>query len=104
MGAVVGPHAPIVVSVTLGVFAILIVQEGNNFAQHWRGNRKARAEYRSRKLQREIGANTLIRNKIFEPCIGRDAGGSVELHALVDAFADHLAHCRVEMGLRQRLA
>src|SRR6516162_7559211 len=63
MGAVVGPDTPIVVGVALGVFAVLVVQEGDDFVQHRLGYRKAGAEHGPGELEGEIGTDASFSTK-----------------------------------------
>src|SRR6185503_13680456 len=102
MSAVVGPDIPIVVGLSLGVLAVLVVQKSDDLVQHWLGNGNARAKHRSRKLQGKVGADALLRNEILDACSSADAGRGVKLHSLVNALADRVMHCGLEMGLRQR--
>src|SRR5690349_17273032 len=104
MGTVVGPDTPIVVGCSLGVFAVLVVQEGDDLVQHWLGHRKARAKHRPGELEGEVGADTLVRNEIFEARARPGARGIMKIDAFVDALGYRLAHSGFETGLSKALA
>src|SRR5271166_6934443 len=104
MGAVVSPDAPIIVGVSLGVFAVLVVQERDDLLQHWLGHRKARAKDRARELKREVRADALGCDEVFDARSCTHTRGVVKLDAFVDALVDGIMHCGFEMSLCQRLA
>ena len=58
---------------------------------------------RARKLQREVGADALVCDKIFEAGISVRGRVVVKLDALVDALLDCVMHSGLEMGLGQTL-
>jgi len=66
MGAVVGPDAPIVVSLSLGILAVLVVQEGDHLLQHRLSDRKARAKNRSREAECEVRADSFVCHEVLE--------------------------------------
>src|SRR5580693_10103161 len=103
MNTVVCPDTPIVVGVALGVFAVLVVQESDDFVQHASSHRNAGTENRARKLQREVGADALVCDKIFEATTSVRGRVVVKLDALVDALLDCVMHSGLEMGLGQTL-
>src|SRR5262245_60735956 len=103
MGAVVGPDTPIVVGLTLSVFAVFVIQEGDDFVHHWRGHGKSGTEDRPRKLKCEVCADALVSDEIFEARIGVRGWVVMKLNALVDALFDRIMHSGVELGLRQTL-
>src|SRR5215469_10791828 len=103
MGAVVGPDTPIVVGLALGVFAVFVIQEDDNFVHHWRGHGKSGTEDRPRKLQCEICADALVSDEIFKAHAGIRGWVVMKLDAVVDALFDRIMHSGVELGLRQTL-
>src|ERR1700756_4944104 len=102
MRAIVGPDTPIVVGIALGVFAVFVVQEGDDLVYHCLGHRKTGAENRPRKSQCEVCADGLVSDEIFE------ARGSVRRWVVVKldpfeyACLDYVMSGCVKMGLRQR--
>src|SRR5271169_1297003 len=104
MGTVVGPDTPIVGGFSLGVFAVLVVQEGDDLFQHRLGHRKARAKHRPGELEGEVCADTLVHNEILEARSRPGARVVVKIDALVDTLGDRVAHGGVETGLSEALA
>src|SRR5215510_7695504 len=99
MRAVVGPDAPIVVGLSFGVFAVFVVEESDDLAQHRLGHWKARAKDGAGELQREVGTDGLIDNKIFEARSGSSARIVVKLDPFVDTLGHRILYSGIEMGL-----
>jgi hypothetical protein len=104
VGTIVGPGTPVVVGFALGVFAILVVQEGDDRVQHRCGNRQPRAKERSGELQRQIGADTCPLQKVPKIGIRYGACEVVKDDPLIDAFGNCTLFDRVELGAGQPLA
>src|ERR1700746_117436 len=99
MRAVVGPDAPIVVRCPFGVFAVFVVEESDDLMQHRLGHWKARAKDGAGELQREVGTDGLIGNKIFEARSRSRARIVVKLDSFIDALIDGIPYGGIEMGL-----
>src|SRR5271157_1695515 len=104
VGAVVGPGAPVVVGFALGIFAVLVVQEGDNRVQHLRGYGQSRAKDRSSELQGQIGADTCCLQKVAKIGVRRGTWEAVKGDARVDPLGDRLPLDRIEFGAGQPLA
>src|SRR5262245_4467491 len=99
MRAVVGPDAPIVVGFTFGVFAVFVVEEGDDLAQHRLGHWKARAKDGASELQREIGADGLIGNESFGARSRSSPRIVAKLNSFIDSLVDRIPDGGIEMGL-----
>src|ERR1700751_3648700 len=104
MRTVVRPDAPIIVGFSLRVFAVLIVQEGDNLVQHGLGHRKPCAEFGPSELKGEVGADALVHNEILETRSRPRARVIMKLDAFVDALVNCFPRGRFEMGLSETLA
>jgi len=103
MGAVVGPHAPIVVGLALGIFAVLVVEESDHLIHHRYGDRQPRAKDRPRELQREIGADAVPFQEIAQISVGLGARKVVERDPPIDTGIDSLPLDSLELGSGQPL-
>src|SRR6516164_3096878 len=104
MDTIVCPDAPIIVGLSLGVLTVLVVQEVDHLVQHPFGYRKARAKGRSRKVECEVGGNSMFRDKIFEaPSVARPRI-VVKIHPFIDLLIYGLAYRSCELLLGQRFA
>jgi hypothetical protein len=99
MRAVVRPDTPVVVGFSLGVFAVLVIQEGNDFLQHRLGHRKARAEHRPGELEGEVRADAFVGNEILEAGSRTSIWIVVKLDPFVDSFVDRISDSGFEMRL-----
>ena len=102
MGAVVGPHAPIVVGLALGIFAVLVVEESDHLIHHRYGDRQPRAKDRPRELQREIGADAVPFQEIAQISVGLGARKVVERNPLIDTLRNALAAANIWSPLSVR--
>src|SRR5438477_239527 len=98
MRAVVGPDAPIVVGFSFGVFAVFVVEESDDLAQHRLGHWKTRAKDGAGEL-REVGTDGLIGNKIFEARSRSSARIVVKLDSFINTHVDRVPYGGIEMGL-----
>src|SRR5215472_4257853 len=103
MGAIVGPDTPIIVGLTLSVFAVFVIQKGDDLVHHPCSHWKSGAENRPRELQCEVCADALVSDEIFEARTGVRRRVVMKLNAFVDALFDRITHSGVEQGLRQTL-
>src|SRR5271165_3977093 len=104
VGAVVGPRTPVVIGFALGIFAVLVVQEGDDRVQHRRGYGQSRAKDRSSELQRQIGADTCSLQKVSQIGVRCSAWEALKGDARVNPFGDRLPLDRFEFGAGQPLA
>src|SRR3954451_2499801 len=104
MGTVVGPNTPIVVGFSLGVFPVLVVQEGDDLVEHWLCHGKAHAKHRPGELEGEVGTNTLVHNEILEARSRLGAPVVMKIDAFVDTLRDRVAYGGFETSLSEALA
>ena len=64
MDTIVRPDTPIVVSFSLGVFPILVIQKADNFVQHGFSYRESSAKGRPCESKREVGPDAVFRNEV----------------------------------------
>ena len=103
MRTIVRPHAPII-AFSFGVFAVLVVQEGNYLVQHRLGYRQAGAEHRAGELEGEVGADPFIDDEILQAPRNADAGGIVKLDPFIDPLVDRILQDGIKVGLGKPLA
>src|SRR5262249_38953445 len=103
MDTIVCPDTPVVISFSLGVFAILVIEEGYNFLQHWFGYRESRAKGRPCKIKREVGPDAVFRDEVVQAWIRARIRIVVKIDALIDILVDCITQRGFEMLFGQSL-